>query len=172
MYMNLAITWSWPTVPQSRISAVFLVIQLLFYPSLVHADDDKYGALDFTRMPKAAEKRFWWELFLLAHDEAVADLCGQPFDFEHKAMAAIKTCVTADALRRADSFFKVSKRYCWAIFAQEKWVCHGPYDHGSMHYKDTAEETDYARKQMSSDLTKITELCQKCKTSVWAPFCR
>ena len=157
---------------KSRLSVVTLVIQLLCSPSLVHADDDKYGALDFTRLSKTQEKRFWLELFLLAFDEAVADLCGQPFDFEHKAVAAIKTCVTADALRRADSYFKISKRYNWASLVQEKWVCHGPYDHGSMHYKDTAEETDHARKQMASELTQITELCQKCKTSVWATFCR
>jgi hypothetical protein len=159
-------------VLQSRISAVFLVIQLLCSPSLVHADDDKYGTLDFTRMSKPQEKRFWFELFTLASAEAEADLCGQPFDFEHKAMAAIKTCVTADALRRADSFFKISKRFCWASFVQEKWVCHGPYDHGIMRYKDTAEETDNSRKRMAFYLTEITELCQKCKTSVWATFCR
>ena len=157
---------------KSRAAAVISVMQLLCLPSLVHADDEKYGDLDFTHMSKAQEKQFWVDLFRLAYEEEEADFCRQPFDFEHKAMAAIKTCVTADALRKADSFFKISKRYFSRMLVEEKWVCHGPFNSEPVHFADAADETDRVRKQMASSLSDISGWCQRCKTSVWALFCR
>src|SRR5271156_3113183 len=70
------------------------------------ADDGPFGDLDFSRLSKPQEQFFWKRLKSLAAEEAVLTYCGQPDDFEQRAKQGIRSCVTSEALNKAESFFK------------------------------------------------------------------
>ena len=101
--------------------------------SLAHAEDGQYGSLDFSRMTKDQEQFFWSRLDRLAFEEAVLAYCGQPDDFEKKAQAAIKSCVTEDALRKADAFFRAKMKARLAQLAERKLTCKSKDSVASVH---------------------------------------
>ena len=74
------------------------------------AEDGQYGSLDFSRMTKDQVDYFWRRLDRLAFEEAVLSYCGQADDFEKRASEAIKSCVTEDALRKADAYFRAKMK--------------------------------------------------------------
>jgi PDZ domain len=86
------------------ISLGAILISLLAPAAL--ADSGQFGSLDFARMTKAQEQYFWKRLKVLAFEEAIITYCGQPDDFEKQARAGIQSCVTADALNKADAFYR------------------------------------------------------------------
>jgi hypothetical protein len=89
------------------------------------ADDGQYGSLDFARMSKQQDEFFWNRLDLLAFEEAIITYCGQPDDFETKAQQGIQACVTAEALRKADAFFKSKLAAQVSRLGQQKFSCKG-----------------------------------------------
>jgi PDZ domain len=70
------------------------------------ADDGPFGDLDFSRLSKPQEQFFWKRLKILADEEGVLAYCGQPDDFGQRAKQGIRSCVTSEALNKAESFFK------------------------------------------------------------------
>lgn len=88
-----------------------------------HADDQSYGSLDFTHMTKDQEQFFWNRLDLLAFEEAIIAYCGQGDDFEKKARQGIQACVTADALAKADSFYRSKLNAQLHRLAVQKFSC-------------------------------------------------
>ncbi len=91
--------------------------------SLARAEDGQYGSLDFSRMTKDQEQFFWNRLDRLAFEEAVLSYCGQPDDFEKRAQQAIASCVTQDALRKADAFFKAKMKARVSQLAERRLSC-------------------------------------------------
>jgi C-terminal processing protease CtpA/Prc len=89
------------------------------------ADEGTYGALDFTHMTKDQEQFFWDRLEGLAFEEALLTYCGQSDDFETRAQAAIQSCVTKDALQKADAFFRAKLRAGQRQIAERKFTCKG-----------------------------------------------
>ena len=88
-----------------RLSLVSGFALLLFFHAPGRADDGPYGNLDFTHLSQSQEEFFWKRLKALAVEEAALTYCGQPDDFEQRAKQGIRSCVTADALNKAQSFF-------------------------------------------------------------------
>jgi len=104
---------SWP----SGAIAIWLLI------SPAHADDGQFGDLDFSRMTKAQEQFFWKRLKSLAFEEAVLTYCGQPDDFETRAKQGIRSCVTAEALDKAESFYRTELKSSLARIGERKLQC-------------------------------------------------
>ena len=98
-----------------------------------HADDAPYGALDFTRMTRDQERVFWNRLDTLAFEEAILTYCGQPDDFEKRAQQAIQSCVTQDALQKADAFFRTKLQVRLSEIAARKLTCKGKEAVGPAH---------------------------------------
>ena len=70
------------------------------------AEEGEIGHLDFSRLTKPQEQFFWRRLKSLAVDEAVLAYCGQPDDFEAQAKQGVRSCVTSEALGKAEAFFR------------------------------------------------------------------
>ena len=87
-------------------SPVAWVALALVLAAPVRAEEGAYGHLDFSRMTKPQEQFFWTRLRSLAVEEAVLTYCGQPDDFAERAKQGIRACVTAEALGKAESFFR------------------------------------------------------------------
>jgi hypothetical protein len=100
----------------------------LFLLSPGRADDGKFGDLDFTRLSKPQEQFFWKRLKSLAFEEAVITYCGQPDDFEQRAKQGIQSCVTAEAMNKAESFFKSEFEASVDSFGERKMACNAKPD--------------------------------------------
>jgi hypothetical protein len=118
---------------RGRISIVLGMMLTLCWSSLGHADDQPYGSLDFSRMTKDQQQFFWNRLDLLAFEEAILTYCGQPDDFATKAKQGIKACVTEDALRKAESFFKGKLSASIGRLGAQKFSCKSKAVGASMH---------------------------------------
>lgn len=116
-----------------RPSFILAILAILCCLSPGRADDAPYGALDFTRMTKDQEKFFWNRLDTLAFEEAVLSYCGQADDFETRAQQAIRSCVTEDALQKADAFFRMKLRLRLSELAARKLTCKGKEAVASVH---------------------------------------
>jgi hypothetical protein len=91
--------------------------------SPARADDDPFGALDFTRLSKPQEQFFWKRLKSLAFEEGAITYCGQPDDFARLAKQGIRSCVTEDALNKAESVFKAELKATVDNFSERKTPC-------------------------------------------------
>ena len=89
------------------------------------AEDAPYGSLDFSRLTATQSDFFWRRLRSLAIEEAVLSYCGQPDDFEKEAKQGIRACVTADALAKAQAFFKAQETVALASLHERKASCRG-----------------------------------------------
>jgi PDZ domain len=90
----------------ARLSLASGCVVALLLASPGRADDGPFGDLDFSRLSKPQEQFFWKRLKSLAVEEAVLTYCDQPDDFEQQAKQGIRSCVTSEALNKAESFFK------------------------------------------------------------------
>jgi membrane-associated protease RseP (regulator of RpoE activity) len=108
-----------------RGSVLAAALALLPLSTLVgaRADNVQYGNLGFSRLSPDQEQFFWKRLNLLAFEEAVVSYCGQPDDFEEKAKTSIQSCVTAEALSKADTVFRNQVTSNVAQFAKDKRTC-------------------------------------------------
>src|SRR5271154_5969013 len=97
-----------PAIPTPKIflSILLFTVGALCWSSHVRAEGDAYGRLDFAKLNKEQEDFLWRRIKILAFEEALVTHCGQADDFEQRARRAIQACVTADALSKADSFYK------------------------------------------------------------------
>jgi C-terminal processing protease CtpA/Prc len=91
--------------------------------SFARAEDGQYGSLDFARMTKEQTDFFWRRLDRLAFEEAVLSYCGQADDFEKRASQAIMSCVTQDALRQADAYFRAKMKARVSQLGERKLSC-------------------------------------------------
>jgi hypothetical protein len=89
------------------------------------AEDAPYGSLDFSRLTSQQSDFFWRRLRSLAIEEAVLSYCGAPDDFERDAKQGIRACVTAEALGKAEAFFKAEKQIALASLYERKASCRG-----------------------------------------------
>ena len=96
---------------------------LLSSPGL--ADDGPFGDLDFSRLSKPQEQFLWKRLEDLAVEEAVITYCGEPDDFEQRAKQGIRSCVTSEALNKAESFFKSELKAAKDTLSERQASCHG-----------------------------------------------
>ena len=96
---------------------------LLCLQSPGRADDAQFGNLDFTRLSQPQEQAFWQRLKSLAIEEAAITYCGRPDDFETLAKQGIQSCVTAEALNKADAFFKSELKAELSEFRESKRAC-------------------------------------------------
>ena len=87
------------------------------------ADEGPYGNLDFSRLSKPQEEFFWKRLQGLADEEAVISYCGQPDDFQQEAKQGIRSCVTSEALTKAESFFKSEFKAAVTTLRDRKASC-------------------------------------------------
>jgi membrane-associated protease RseP (regulator of RpoE activity) len=87
--------------------------------------DASYGSLDFARMTPQQSDFFWRRLRSLAIEEAVLSYCGAPDDFEVKAKQGVQACVTAEALGKADAFFKAEMKTALVSLHERKASCAG-----------------------------------------------
>ena len=101
--------------------------------SLARADDQQYGSLDFSRMTKEQEQFFWNRLDLLAFEEAILTYCGQPDDFATRAKQGIQACVTQEALRKAETFYKAKLSASLVRLGAQKLSCKSKAVGASMH---------------------------------------
>jgi hypothetical protein len=115
------------------ISFAFVLALTLCCAAPGRADDGQYGSLDFARMSKEQDQFFWNRLDLLAFEEAIITYCGQPDDFEKKAQDGIKACVTAEALGKADTFFRSKLVAQLGRLGQDKFSCKGKAVAASVH---------------------------------------
>src|SRR5271167_1530804 len=107
----------------ARLSLASGCILALFLTSPGRADDGPYGDLDFSRLSKPQEQFFWKRLKSLAVEEAVLTYCGQPDDFEQRAKQGIRSCVTSEALNKAESIFKSELKAIETSFNERKPPC-------------------------------------------------
>lgn len=107
-------------VRRSLISG-FIFVLFLHAPAM--ADDAQFGDLDFTRLSKSQEQFFWERLKSLAFEEAAITYCGQPDDFEQRAKQGIRSCVTADALDKAQAFFTAEIKATLNRLHERKIAC-------------------------------------------------
>ncbi len=87
------------------------------------ADDSAYGNLDFSRLTKPQEQFFWSRLKSLAVEEAVLTHCGQADDFAERAKQGIHACVTAEALAKAETFFKSEMKSADSMLRERGAAC-------------------------------------------------
>src|SRR5271167_3013220 len=112
----------------ARLSLASGCILALFLTSPGRADDGPYGDLDFSRLSKPQEQFFWKRLKSLAFEEAVLAYCGQPDDFENRAKQGIQACVTAEALNKADSYYKSQLKTSLGSISERKLECNAKPD--------------------------------------------
>jgi hypothetical protein len=109
---------------RGRLTASVCILALvLTSPGL--ADDGPFGNLDFSRLSKPQEQFFWKRLKDLAVEEAVISYCGQPDDFEQRAKQGIHSCVTSEALNKAESFFKSEFKAAKDTIGERHASCRG-----------------------------------------------
>ena len=89
------------------------------------ADDGPFGDLDFSRLSKPQEQFFWNRLKSLAEEEAVLAYCAEPDDFEQRAKQGIRSCVTSEALNKAESFFKSQVKATKDSLGERQASCRG-----------------------------------------------
>ena len=153
------------------LSIVVLLLVSVNVPHPAFAADDQYGSLDFSRLSPAQADLLQFHVRVAASAEAFLTICAKPRDFERKAIAAIQRCVTADALRKADSIYKILFRHYLERFKKLGYCEKGFTNTDGTHWTpdmiihDDGVTLDY-------QVRAITDLCQKCRTSVWAAFCR
>jgi PDZ domain len=107
----------------ARLSISWGALLVSFLPHSAHADSSKFGDLDFTRMTKPQEQFFWKRLKTLAFEEAIITYCGQPDDFEKRAKQGIQSCVTADALNKAELFYRSELKMSLDSIRERKASC-------------------------------------------------
>jgi hypothetical protein len=142
--------------------------------SPAHAEGETYGRLDFSKLKPEQEAFLWKRIKILAFEEALVEHCGQTDDFELRAKRAIQACVTAEALGKAETFYRTYLRKNVENIESfgAKWVCKGPitinghrWDDESVVVADSKHDLDYV-------VDQVRDLCQRCKSSIWAIFCR
>jgi hypothetical protein len=89
------------------------------------ADDGPFGDLYFSRLSKPQEQFFWKRLKGLAEEEAVLAYCGEPDDFEQRAKQGIRSCVTSEAMNKAESFFKSQLKATKDSLGERQASCRG-----------------------------------------------
>jgi hypothetical protein len=87
------------------------------------AGDGPFGALDFSRLSKPQEQFFWKRLKSLAFEEGAITYCGQPDGFAARAKQGIRSCVTEEALNKAESVFKSEMKATLDSFSERKTPC-------------------------------------------------
>ena len=107
----------------SRLSLFSGLILAVLAHASVRADDGQYGDLDFARLSKPQEEFFWRRLKALAVEEAALAYCGQPDDFEQRAKQGIRSCVTAEALNKAQSVFTSEMKETLSSLRERKLSC-------------------------------------------------
>jgi hypothetical protein len=112
----------------ARLAIISGCVLILFLPSPGRADDGQFGSLDFTRLSKSQEHFFWKRLKILAFEEAAITYCGQPDDFAQRAKQGIRSCVTAEALNKAESIFKSELKASEDGFSEKKTSCNAKPD--------------------------------------------
>lgn len=156
------------------LSILLLAVMALCPSSEARADADTgYGRLDFSKLNKAQEEFLWKRIKLLAFEEALVTHCGQPDDFEQRARRAIQACVTADALSKADSFYKTYLRKNAEHINSfgAKWVCKGPFAINGHRWDDEGTVVADSKHDLDYVVGQIADMCQQCKSSIWAIFC-
>jgi len=108
------------------IASGFVLALFLTSPGL--AENSQFGDLDFTRLTKSQEQFFWKRLKLLAFEEAAITFCGQPDDFEQRAKKGIQSCVTAEALNKAEAVYRSELKASLAGFSERKMACNAKPD--------------------------------------------
>jgi hypothetical protein len=156
---------------RTRIALLIAIAQMLCCLSLARAGDDRYGDLDFSRLTKDQEQWFWRRLNVLAFEDATVAYCGPHRDYEKLAIEGIQRCVTAAALRRADSFFELRVRTFRGELARQRWVCTGKVSFNGVTEDDAAALIDRDRRSLDNVVSEITDMCDRCKNSIWAIFC-
>jgi hypothetical protein len=101
---------------------LYALATMLIFISGVQGDEG-FGQLDFSQLSTEQEKWFWSRLLFVAFEDAILDYCHKPTDFEAKAKAAIRSCVTEDALHKADSFFRIQKNKYVEQVTREELNC-------------------------------------------------
>jgi hypothetical protein len=166
-------------MPAERTPKIFLSILLFTLgafcgSSHARADGNAYGRLDFSKLTKEQEDSLWKRIKILAFEEALVAHCGQPADFEQRARQAIQACVTADALSKADSFFRL-----YFVTNTEhinslgpKWVCKGPMTLNGHRWDDEGVVVADSKHDLDYVVDQVRDMCQQCKSSIWAIFCK
>jgi hypothetical protein len=109
----------------SRLPIVFGCGLALLLGSPGLAEDGPSGDLDFSRLSKPQEQFFWKRLKDLAAEEAVLTYCGHPDDFEQRAKQGIRSCVTSEALNKAESFFESELKATRDSLGERQASCRG-----------------------------------------------
>lgn len=112
-------------MPSHLLKALGWTLAVYIGASPSFADEGPHGDLDFSRLSKPQEEFFWKRLQGLADEEAVVSYCGQADDFEQQAREGIRSCVTPEAIGRADAFFKSELKSAEASLRQRKPSCAG-----------------------------------------------
>jgi hypothetical protein len=156
---------------RKRIALFIAVAQMFCCLSLARAGDDRYGDLDFSRLSIDQEQLFWRRLNILAFEDATVAYCGDHREYEKLAIEGVERCVTADALRRADSFFRVRLRTFRGELVRQRWACTGTVRFNGVTDNDAATLVDNHRRNLDNVVSEITDLCDRCRNSIWAIFC-
>jgi hypothetical protein len=137
------------------------------------ASEDGYGDLDFTKLNQYQTDFLWKRIGVLAFEEALISHCDHPDDFAVRAKQAIKACVTADAMRTAESYYRVwlKKNTDHIKSYGAKWACKGPVTINGHYFEDEAVVVTGAKRDLDYVVAEIADMCSKCKTSIWAAFC-
>jgi hypothetical protein len=108
-------------IARLAIALGFILALFPAWPGL--ADDVQPGDLDFARLTKPQEQFFWKRVKSLAFEEAALAYCGQPDDFESRVKQGVRSCVTAEAMNKAESVFKSELKASEAGFTARKTAC-------------------------------------------------
>ena len=160
--------------PKIVSSILLFAVMALCSTSQAQAEaDTAYGRLDFSKLNKEQEESLWKRIKLLAFEEALVTHCGQPDDFEQRARRAIQACVTAEALSKADSFYKIYFRKNAEHINSfgAKWVCKGPFTINGHRWDDEGGVVADSKHDLDYVVDQIGDMCKKCKSSIWAIFC-
>jgi hypothetical protein len=165
-------------MPAGRTPKIFLSILLftagaLCWSAHVRAEGDAYGRLDFSKLNKEQEDSLWRRIKILAFEEALVTHCGQGDAFEQRARQAIQACVTADALSKAASFFRLYfvENTEHINYLGRKWVCKGPMTLNGHRWDDEGAVVAESRHDLDYVVGQVRDMCQQCKSSIWAIFC-
>jgi hypothetical protein len=166
-------------MPADRTQKILLSILLfsvgaLCWSSHARADGAAYGRLDFSKLNKEQEEFLWQRIKILAFEEALVSHCGQSADFEQRARQAIQACVTADALSRADAVFRLYfvKNTEHINSLGPKWVCKGPITINGRRWDDEGVVVADSKHDLDHVVDQVRDMCQQCKSSIWAIFCK
>ena len=165
-------------MPADRTPKIFLSILLftvgaLCWSSHARADGAAFGRLDFSKLNKEQKDSLWQRIKILAFEEALVTHCGQPDDFEQRARQAVQACVTADALSKAASFFRqyFVKNTEHISSLGPKWVCKGPITINGHRWDDEGVVVADSKHDLDYVVDQVRDMCQQCKSSIWAIFC-